>query len=302
MSSGWSWYVVLITVVNIVASAWLLLWARSKRVDEPQAGETLGHDFDGIEEYDTPLPRWWLWLFIGTIAFSAAYLVLYPGLGSFAGTLGWSQHGQYDAEMQRAAGQYGPLYAAYAAKSIEELSRDNKAVRTGQRLYANTCAGCHGADARGGVGYPDLTDNDWIFGGTPAAIKTSILDGRMGVMPPFAPALGGDEGVANVVAYTLSLSGRKVDPARAAAGKEKFLTICAACHGPEGKGNPAVGAPNLTDDIWLFGGTPQAIEEGLRKGRMSRMPPHRDILGEERAHLIAAYIYGLSHEGEGAMR
>lgn len=302
MSSGWSWYVILITVLNIAASAWLLLWARSKRIDEPSAGETLGHEFDGIREYDTPLPRWWLWLFVGSIVFSAGYLILYPGLGNFAGTLGWTQHGQYTAEVQRADAQYGPLYAAYAAKPIEELIHDARAVRIGQRLYANTCAGCHGADARGGIGYPNLTDTDWIFGGQPEAIKLSILNGRMGMMPPFAPALGGDEGIADVVAYTLSLSGRQVDARRAAAGKPKFLSICAACHGPEGKGNPVVGAPNLTDDVWLFGGTPQAIEEGLRKGRMSKMPPHSEILGEARAHLVAAYVYGLSNAGEGAMR
>lgn len=302
MSSGWSWYVILLTVSNIVAAAWLLMWARSKRVGDVGEGETLGHDFDGIQEYDMPLPRWWLWLFVLTILFAVLYFILYPGFGNFSGTLGWTQQNQYAAEVQQADAQYGPLYAAYAAKPIEELVRDPKALRIGQRLFANNCTACHGADARGGYGYPDLTDNDWIYGGQPETIKLTILNGRMGVMPPFAPALGGDEGIANTIAYVLSLSGHKVDAQKAEAGKQKFMTICIACHGPEGKGNPAVGAPNLTDNIWLFSGTPQAIEEGMRKGRMSKMPAHADILGEQRAHLVAAYVYSLSHEGDGASR
>jgi cytochrome c oxidase cbb3-type subunit 3 len=301
MSSGWSLYVIVLAVSNVVASAWLLLWARRKRVEEGKP-ETLGDTYDGIEEYDSPLPRWWLWMFIGTIAFSVVYFALYPGLGNFAGLLGWSQRGQYDAEVREAQAEFGPIYAAYTAKPIEEVARDPKALRIGERLFANNCTSCHGADAQGGVGYPNLTDNDWLFGGDPQTIKTTILNGRMGVMPAFAPALGGEEHVQNVIQYVLSLSGRPVDPVKAEAGKQKYMAICIACHGPEGKGNQAIGAPNLTDNIWLFGGTPQAIEEGLRRGRMGKMPAHGEILGEERVHLLAAYVYSLSHQGEGAAR
>lgn len=299
MSGGWSLYVIVIVVINVVGSAWLLYWARSKRVDEAAAHETLGHSFDGIEEYDLPLPRWWLWLFIGTIAFVVIYLVLYPGFGSFGGVLGWSQAGQHAAEVREAEAKYGPMYAAYAARPIAELASDPAAVDIGKRLFANNCSTCHGADARGGVGYPDLTDDDWLFGGEPETIKTTILAGRMGFMPPFAPALGGDEGVREVVAYVRSLSGQKADAALAEAGKARFNTICVACHGMDGKGNKALGAPNLTDDIWLFGGTEEDIEYGLHHGRQAQMPAHADILGEQKAHLVATFVYSLSQEKAG---
>ncbi len=296
MSKGWSVYVIVLTLVSIVGCTWLLFWARTKRVDESGQGETLGHTFDGIEELDSPLPRWWLWLFLGSILFGLGYLALYPGLGSFPGLLGWSSHGQFDEEVQRANAKYGPLYAKYAAIPIPELLNEPQALQIGQRIFANTCVGCHGSDARGGVGFPNLTDNDWLYGGAPEQIQTSILNGRGGVMPPFAAAVGGDEGVAQVIAYVLSLSGRQTDPVQAAAGKQKFQTICIACHGPEGKGNQALGAPNLTDNIWLYGGTPEVIAEGLHKGRAGKMPAHADTLGTEKVHLVAAYVYSLSNK------
>jgi len=294
MSNGWSLYVIVLTLVCIVGCTWLLFWARTKRVGEPGKGETVGHNFDGIEEFDSPLPRWWLWLFLGSILFGLAYLVLYPGLGSFPGLLGWSSRGQFDEEVQRANAKYGPLYAQFAARPIPDLLKEPQALQIGQRIFANTCVGCHGSDARGGVGFPNLTDNDWLYGGAPEQIETSILRGRGGVMPPFAAAVGGEEGVAQVIAYVLSLSGRQTDPALAAAGKQKFQTICIACHGPEGKGNQALGAPNLTDNIWLYGSTPAAISEGLQKGRAGKMPAHADIIGPEKVHLVAAYVYSLS--------
>lgn len=299
MSGGWSLYVIILVVLNVVGSAWLLFWARTKSVDDGGPAQTMGHSFDGIEEYDLPLPRWWLWLFVGSIVFLVVYLVLYPGLGNFPGVLGWSSQGQHAAEVQEATDKYGPMYAAYAARPVEEIARDPKAVGIGQRLFANNCAACHGADARGGYGYPNLADADWIYGGTPDVIKATILNGRVGYMPPFAPALGGDQGVKEVVTYVQSLSGQPVDAAMAAAGKVRFGTICVACHGMEGKGNPAMGAPNLTDDVWLFGGTAEEIELGLRAGRMSKMPAHGEILGEQKAHLVATYVYSLSQGGAG---
>lgn len=298
LSSGWGLYVAIIVVLNVVASAWLLFWARTKTVDSG-AQETMGHEFDGIEEYDLPLPRWWLWLFIGTIAFLVVYLVLYPGFGSFGGILGWSQAGQHAAEVKEAEAEYGPMYAAWAAKPIDELAKDPAAVATGQRLFANNCAACHGADAHGGPGYPNLADSDWLFGGEPETIKTSILGGRMGVMPAFAPALGGEQGVKEVIQYVLSLSGQQHDAGLAEAGKARFNTICVACHGMDAKGNRAMGSPNLTDDIWLFGGTAEDIEYGLRNGRQGKMPAWADILGEQRAHLVATYVYSLSQGAKG---
>lgn len=296
MTTGWSVYVIVLVVLNVVGSAWLLFWARTKRAEEAPQGATMGHDFDGIEEYDLPLPRWWLWLFVGTIVFTVVYLVLYPGFGNFSGTLGWSQQGQWEQEVAAADAKYGPMYAALAAQPVEELAKDPKAVGIGQRLFANTCASCHGVDARGGYGYPNLTDADWIYGGDPTQIKASILSGRVGYMPAFAPAVT-EQGIPEVVAYVQSLSGQTVDARLAEAGKARFQAVCVACHGMEGKGNPALGAPNLTDDIWLFGGTAEEIEIGLRSGRMSKMPAHADILGEQKAHLVATYVYSLSHGG-----
>jgi cytochrome c oxidase cbb3-type subunit III len=190
--------------------------------------------------------------------------------------------------------RYGPLYAAFAAQPIPALAEDPRALTMGSRLFANNCAQCHGSDGRGGYSFPNLTDNDWLYGGDPDVIKTSILHGRAGVMPPFAPAIGGDAGVAQVTAYVLSLSGHQVDAAQAAAGKEKFNTVCIACHGIDAKGNQALGAPNLTDDIWLYNNDPATIAEGLNKGRFGKMPAHADILGEEKAHVVAAYVYSLS--------
>lgn len=295
LSSGWSLYVAAIVLVNVVASAWLLFWARTKSVEEIAPGETLGHEFDGIEEYDLPLPRWWLWLYVGTIVFFVAYCVLYPGFGNFAGALGWSQQEQWNEEQRAAGAKYDPMYAALAAKPIDDLVHDPDAVKIGQRLFATTCAGCHGADARGGVGFPNLTDGDWLFGGEPDTIKTTILGGRTGMMPPFAPMLGGDQGVREVVAYVMSLSGQEADAKLAEAGKARFNTICIACHGMDAKGNKAIGAPNLTDDTWLFGGTAADIEYGLRNGRTGKMPAHADILGSDKAHLVATYVYSLSH-------
>jgi cytochrome c oxidase cbb3-type subunit 3 len=292
MSGGWSLYIIVLTVSNIAAALWLLFWQRKKRVEKH--GQTLGHEFDGIQELDNPLPRWWLGLYVGTVAFSVAYLVLYPGLGSFAGVLGWTQRGQYDGEVDEAQRQYGPIYTVLAAKPFEELAQDELAQRIGGRLFAINCATCHGSDGRGGSGFPDLTDGDWLYGSDAATIEASILNGRSGLMPAFAPAVGGEEGVRQVVAYVRSLSGKPADTALVAAGREKYMQVCIACHGMEGKGMPALGAPNLTDDIWLYGGSEEAIAEGLYKGRNGKMPPHRDILGPERARILAAYVHSLS--------
>ncbi|HEY2774645.1 MAG TPA: cytochrome-c oxidase, cbb3-type subunit III [Candidatus Binatia bacterium] len=297
MSGGWSLWIATIVVINVVGSAWLLLWAGTRREGDDEGPKTVGHAFDGIEEYDMPLPRWWLWLFVGTIGFAGVYLVLYPGFGAFPGVLGWTEVGQHEAEVREADAKVQPLYAAYAARPIEDLARDSRAVATGRHLFANTCAACHGADAHGGVGFPNLADDDWIWGGDPETIQTTILGGRMAFMPAFAPALGGEQGIREVIQYVLSLSGQPADAQLAEAGKARFGTICIACHGPDGKGNKAMGAPNLTDSVWLFGGTAADIEYGLRNGRSSKMPAHADILGNDKAHLVAAYVYSLSHVG-----
>jgi cytochrome c oxidase cbb3-type subunit 3 len=256
--------------------------------------KSLGHVWDGdLQELNNPLPRWWLNLFYATLIFSAGYLLLYPGLGSFAGALGWTSEGQYEKEVRDAEARYAPLYEKYLKQDIAALAKDPEALKTGERLFVNYCAQCHGSDARGAKGFPNLRDHDWLWGGDPQTIKTTIMNGRTGMMPGWGAVLG-PEGLFNVTEYVLSLSGRKVNENAAAAGKEKFMQLCVACHGPDGKGNPAVGAPNLTDDIWVYGGTQREVMETIEKGRSGRMPAHAEFLGEGKVHVLAAYVYSLS--------
>ena len=290
-SGFWEYYVGIITVVSVLACA-VLLWSMSAR--RVPGGPTTGHTWDeDLGELNHPLPRWWIWLFTVTIAFSLIYLVLYPGLGSYAGSYRWTSTGQYEAEVKQANEQYGPLYEKYAAQDLKQVAADPKARAIGQRLFLNYCAQCHASDGGGSRGFPNLTDRDWLYGGEPETIKASILNGRNGIMPPLGAALG-EEGTKDVAHYVLSLSRLKSDPVRAARGKEKFA-VCAACHGADGKGNRQLGAPDLTDQIWLHGSSEAAIIETIAKGRNSVMPAHKDFLGEPKVHILAAYVYSLSN-------
>ncbi len=300
MSPFWHWFVVILTIGTILAIWWLIRWTMKVRPGEVGVGEEMGHVWDeDLREYNNPLPRWWLWLFYITIAFSVIYLILYPGLGNFPGLLGWSMVKQYQEEVKAAEAKYGPIYEKYAKMAIPALAKDPEAMKIGQRLFLNYCSTCHGADARGARGFPNLTDNDWLWGGDPASIEKTILDGRgsrgQKRMPAWKDSLG-EEGVEQVAAYVMSLSGRQVDPALAEKGKEKYMTFCVGCHGPDGKGNPALGAPNLTDNIWLYGGSPGTIKKSIAEGRSGVMPPHRHFLGEAKVHILAAYVYSLSHK------
>ena len=291
-SGFWDIYIGLITIVSIVACGVLLKMQSVRQVTE---SETSGHVWDeDIKEYNNPLPRWWMWLFYITIVFGLVYLVLYPGLGSYAGTLGWTQVKQLEEENAQAQAAYGPIYERFAAQEIAVLSKNPEALAIGQKLFLNNCSQCHASDGGGSRGFPNLTDQDWLWGGTPEAIKTSITDGRIGNMPPLGASLG-DEGVKDAAAYVLSLSGAAHDPLRAAKGKETFARICSACHGAEGKGNTALGAPNLTDKIWLHG-SGQAIVDTVTKGRMSQMPAHKDSLTPAKIHLLTAYVYSLARK------
>ncbi|MFP5404988.1 MAG: cytochrome-c oxidase, cbb3-type subunit III [Gammaproteobacteria bacterium] len=280
--------------------AWLALAmgrAKAKVVDGKPT--TTGHSWDGLEEYNNPLPRWWLGLFLLTCAFSLIYLILYPGLGSFQGILGWSQAGQYTREVDRVNKVVEPLFARYLAQDIKTVAADPQAREMGERLYLTYCVQCHGSDARGSRGFPNLTDNDWLYGGEADTIQQTIANGRNGVMPG---GLVQGEDVARVANYVLSLSNSGHDPALAALGKSTFA-VCASCHGADGKGNPALGAPNLTDKIWLHGGGIAAITESITKGRSSTMPAFGELLGEGKVHVLAAYIWGLSNQpGEQAAR
>jgi len=301
-SGFWSWYVIVGVVGGIAGMFWLNRWMSVG--PRPRAGEkvkTMGHVWDeDLQELNNPLPRWWLNLFYVTLFFGVGYLALYPGLGTYRGLLGWTETGQYDREIAAADKQYGPLYEKYSKQDLQVLATDREALKTGERLFVNYCSSCHGSDAGGGPGFPNLRDDDWLYGGDPQTIQTTIMNGRQAAMPAWGAVLGPD-GVSNVAEYVLSLSGRGTDTAAVAAGKEKFQQLCVACHGPEGKGNQAMGAPNLTDNIWLYGGSKKIIMQTIDKGRNGRMPAHAEFLGEAKVHLLAAYVYSLSHPpAEGA--
>jgi len=301
-SPGWSLFIAITTIVSIIFCLWLALVLAKGRTPGGPVGTT-GHKWDEtLEEYNHPLPRWWLWLFILTCVFSIIYLILYPGLGSFAGTLGWSQSGQYEREIARVNKQVEPLFAKFMAQDVKTVAADPQAREMGERLYLTYCVQCHGSTAQGGRGFPNLTDRDWLWGGEPEAIKASIAQGRNGVMPPLGSAVGSSDDVQNLAHYVLSLSDSGHDAARAALGKEKFA-VCAACHGPDGKGNPALGAPNLTNKIWLYGGGIATIVETINKGRNNQMPAFGELLGEGKVHLLTAYVWGLSNRpGDSAAR
>lgn len=292
MSSGWSWFVIVGTIGSLVA--FFLLLHLNRRVSKP--GETTGHTYDGIQEYDNPLPAWWYWWFVLTILFAVGYLIYYPGLGNFPGIGNWTQVGQLEEAQREAKEKYGPIFAQFGEVPLEELRENPNAMKMGRRLYINNCAVCHGAKARGSFGFPDLADDEWIWGSDGEAIKTSITQGRRATMPAWQAALG-DEGISAVAEYVLSLSDREVDDSVAAKGKERFMTYCIACHGAEGKGNPALGAPDLTNDTWLYGGSRLRIEYVIRNGRNGEMPSFSQKLGEDKIHILAAYVMSLGDEG-----
>jgi len=290
-SGFWSVFIAVVTVVSIVGCGWFL-W--SQGIARQAKVETTGHTWDeDLAEWNNPLPRWWSWLFYITIAFSLGYLVLYPGLGSWRGTLGWTQVGQLTEETKRAEQQFGPIYEKFAAMDAEALGRNAEALAIGQKLFLNNCAQCHAADAGGSRGFPSLADVEWLWGGTPEAIKTSIADGRMGMMPAWGEALG-EQKIKDVANYVRSLSGLAHDSIRAARGKEDYGRNCVACHGAQGKGNAAMGAPDLTDTVWLHGSSEETIIQTITRGRVDQMPAHKDKLTGAQIHLLTAYVYSLS--------
>ena len=295
MNSGLSIFVMVVSIANILACWWLIRWTAKPRPGESAEGETTGHTWDDgqLAEYNNPMPRWWLYMFYITIVFAIVYLLLYPGLGNFKGFLGWTQEREYQAEMAAAEKRFGPIFAQYASQDIAALAKNEEALKIGQRLFGTYCSQCHGSDAKGSPGFPNLTDDEWLYGGEPEAIKASILNGRSGMMPPMAAAIGDEKAVDDVVAYVMSLSGM-VSADAGAAGQEKFQQVCGACHMPDGTGNPALGAPNLTNDSWLYGGSRGAIKQAIMEGRSGQMPAHGEFLGDAKVHLLAAYVYSLS--------
>ncbi|MDO8370822.1 MAG: cytochrome-c oxidase, cbb3-type subunit III [Polaromonas sp.] len=291
----WSVYVAVLTLVSIFACL-LLLWITARKKITASVDNTTGHVWDeDLREMNNPMPRWWMWLFVLTIIFALGYLVAYPGLGSYKGELGWTTHGEYTDEVEKANKELAPLYAQFTAKPAEALAGDPAAMAVGERLFMNNCAQCHGSDARGSKGFPNLADGDWLHGGAPAKLVETITQGRQGNMPPMAAAVGTPDDVKNVAHYVLSLSGSPHDSLRSQLGKAKF-TACAACHGMDGKGTQALGAPNLTDDIWLHGWGEQAIVNMVNSGKVNVMPGQAGKLTEAQIHVLSAYVWGLSNK------
>lgn len=291
-SGFWSWFISITTIVSIVALIAFIKIYTSRRPgpsDEPV--ETMGHVWDeNLEEYNNPLPRWWLILFYVTLFWALLYLTLYPGLGTFKGFLGWSQVSQYEEEVAAADAQYGPLFEQYQQIAVAELATNDAALKVGEHLFSTYCTTCHGSDARGARGFPNLRDDDWLYGGEPEQIKATLMNGRNGVMPAWGEILGADK-VTSLTAYVQQLAGRSVDSAAAAAGKAVYDVNCIACHGADGTGNQMLGAPNLTDDIWLYGGSEAKIHESIAAGRNGIMPPHGEFLGPAKVHLLSTYVY-----------
>lgn len=308
MSTFWSWYVSVLTIGTLLALLWLV-FATRKGEKKGTTDQTMGHAFDGIEEYDNPLPKWWFMLFIGTIIFAVAYLALYPGLGNWKGVLpgyegGWTQVKQWQKEVDKADAQYGPIYAKYAAMPIADVAKDEQALKMGGRLFSTYCSICHGSDAKGAVGFPNLSDSNWRWGGEPDTIKTTILHGRMAIMPAWGSIIG-DDGVKNVSAYVRSsLAGLPLPEGSNAdlqAGQTIFNSNCMACHGPQGKGMSMMGAPDLTHPAgWIYGSSLAQLQQTIRYGRNGQMPAQDAYLGNDKVHLLAAYVFSLSQQASQA--
>ncbi|WP_404436462.1 cytochrome-c oxidase, cbb3-type subunit III [Stutzerimonas chloritidismutans] len=306
MNAFWSGYIALLTLGTIVALFWLI-FATRKGESPGTTDKTMGHSFDGIEEYDNPLPRWWFLLFIGTLVFGLLYLVLYPGLGNWKGVMpgyedGWTQDKQWQREVDQADEKFGPIFAKYSAMGVAQVAQDERALKIGGRLFANYCSVCHGSDAKGAVGFPNLADSDWRWGGDAETIKASILHGRVAAMPAWGQVIG-EAGVKNVAAYVRSdLAGLPLPEgadADTAAGGQVYAQTCAVCHGPNGEGMAAMGAPKLTSSAgWIYGSTLPQLQQTIRHGRNGQMPAQEQYLGNDKVHLLAAYVYSLSQQPE----
>ncbi|MFK8048232.1 MAG: cytochrome-c oxidase, cbb3-type subunit III [Halioglobus sp.] len=291
MTSFWSYWVIILTTISIIGMTWILL--ANRKTQQKNADNTTGHEYDGIQEYDNPLPAWWFYMFLITIIWGVGYLLAYPGMGNFPGFLGWTQISQHDAEVSKANSKFQEMRDKYLAMPVSDIASDPVVRKMGQRMFGNNCAQCHGADAKGRYGFPNLTDDDWLFGGSPDNIKAVIREGRQGAMPAWGSIIG-DSGVTEVTAYLIAKNGRDADANLVAAGEKVFQTYCSACHGSEGLGNPALGAPNLNNGIWLYGGSESQIAHSVRAGRKGVMPAHKETLSEDKIHIISAYVYGLS--------
>ncbi|MDF1691700.1 MAG: cytochrome-c oxidase, cbb3-type subunit III [Zhongshania sp.] len=289
MSSFWSMWIIVLTTISIALITWLLF--SNRKITSTKENQTTGHNYDGIEEYDNPLPSWWFKMFVASIVFAIGYLIAYPGLGNFPGLLHWTSVGKWENEVQQAELATESLYKDFMSKDIPALGDDKKAMRLGKRIFANNCAICHGVNAEGGYGFPNLSDKDWLYGGAPEQIRASITQGRSGSMPAWGAMLGND-GLTSMTEYVMNLGGAKADSDSPAA--QQFTMLCSGCHGADGRGNQMLGAANLSDNIWLYGGDAGRIKQSIAKGRSGQMPSHHDKLSEEKIYLLTAYVYQLS--------
>ena len=295
MPAFWHWFVAGLTVIFIIWCVWLVSWSAKQGPKDVADDDLVGHKWDGdLEEWNNPAPKWWLYLYFITIIWGVGFLIAYPGLGNFQGVLGWSQHGQYEQEMQHAAATYEPIYEEFAAMDFADLTQHDEALALGRSLFASYCTTCHGSDARGAPGYPNLTDEDWQWGSGEQNIVATITNGRMAVMTPWAQVLGSDEAVTSMARYVRSLSGLEQADEATQAMQTQFQTFCGACHMPTGTGNAALGAPNLTDEVWLYGSSIDTIRTAINEGRNGQMPAHGELLGANRTKILAAYVASLS--------
>jgi len=295
MTAFWAWFVAVGTIAFVIWCVWLIHWASKQGPQNKEDEDLVGHKWDGdIEEWNKPAPKWWLYLYFITIAWAVGYMVVYPGIGAYEGMFGWTQQGQYEAEMQAAEARYEPIYERFAGMDFVALSQDPDAQNLGKSLFASYCTTCHGSDARGATGYPNLTDDEWIWGDSEAAITTTIKQGRNSIMPNLSAALGGEAGIDNMVNYVRSLSGAVEADDAAMSAQPMFVALCSSCHLADGTGNQLLGGPDLTNDTWLYGGSPEAVRATIVQGRNGVMPPHGEFLGEKRTKILAAYIYSMS--------
>lgn len=290
MSSFWSGFIIVLTVGSLIGFVWLLV---ANRKTDHAPGETMGHEFDGIEEYDNPLPAWWFWKFILLVVFSVGYLIYYPGLGNWKGIGDWTSEKELRAEEKAFEQKYAPYFAQFSSIAVEELANNQEAMQIGRRLFSTNCSVCHGTSAAGSQGFPNLTDNAWLWGGSGEQIKATIANGRVAQMPAHE-ATYQEEQIWDLISYVMHLNKVEQDPQEVERGKALFNTNCFACHGMDGKGNAAMGAPNLTNNNWLYGGTRRDVEKSIAKGRNGVMPAFTDRLGEDKVHILAGYIYSLS--------
>ncbi|HNP63540.1 MAG TPA: cytochrome-c oxidase, cbb3-type subunit III [Woeseiaceae bacterium] len=292
MSAGWSWYVLILTLASVAACFWLIAWTNRQRASDAEIAESEAHVWDeDIRELNNPLPMWWLWLFIITLIWGLGYFIMYPSFSEDGGLLGWSQEAQYEAEVAAAEERYGPIFASFGAMPVEELVDDPKAMNIGSSLFANYCSQCHGANALGAAGFPNLTDGVWNWGGSPAQIELAISNGRTGVMPALGAVFESDEAIDEMVRYVQNMAS-EMDTASPA--HTKYMQLCIACHGPTGQGMQPLGAPSLVDDVWLYGSSASAIRKSIVEGRNGVMPAHQNMLGPDRIRILAAYVYSLS--------